>query len=537
MRKNYLSVLAGLGIALLLPFTGFTQSDYPTNAQIGQRLQSVARNNAATLTSLTKTEGGKDIWVLKIGRGDMDNKPGIAVVGGVEGYHLLSVEMALQFAEKLVAERSEALDNTTFYVFPNMSPDAYEQYFSNLKFERRGNAAKVDHDRDGSIGEDSYEDLNRDGMITMMRVESPMGDHLPSASDDRVMVKANASKGERGRYLMFTEGTDNDKDGKFNEDPAEGIAFNKSMTYKFPAFEPLAGDYPVSQRESRAMIDYLFDRWNIFAFVTFGPSNNLSSPLKYSAGDAKKRVVTSMLEKDVAINAMISEIYNETTTAKAHQQKNQGTDGDFFQWAYFHFGRLSFSTPGWWVPEMKNEEGKAIEDVQENFLAYAAEESMDDVFVPWTKVDHPDFKGQNVEVGGVKPFRMTNPSFDKVSQIAEEHTDFILKLAEMQPKLEFHNVTSEKLGNGLTRVTADLYNNSPLPTHSEMGSRSRWLRKIRVDMNKSKDDLIAGDKIMLIDQLGPFEKQTITWIVKGSGNVDVKAGAAHLGFANLNVRL
>ncbi|KEO73103.1 M14 family metallopeptidase [Anditalea andensis] len=537
MRKNYLSVLSGLGIALLLPFTALSQTDYPNLAQIGQRLQSVARDNAATLTSLTKTEGGKDIWVLKIGRGDMDNKPGVAVVGGVEGYHLLSVELALQFAEKLVAERSEALENTTFYVFPNMSPDAYEQYFSGLKFERRGNAAKVDHDRDGSMGEDTYEDLNKDGLITMMRVESPMGDHIPSSTDERVMVKANVSKGERGRYLMYTEGIDNDKDGNFNEDPAEGIAFNKNLTYKFPAFEPLAGDYPVSQKESRAMVDYLFDRWNIFAFITFGPANNLSSPLKYHAGDAKKRVVTSILEKDMAINAMISELYNETITAKAHQQKDQGTDGDFFQWAYFHFARLSFSTPGWWVPEMKNEEGKVIEDASENFLAYAQQEAMESVFVPWTKVDHPDFKGQNVEVGGIKPFLMNNPSYNKVGQLADEHTDFILKLAEMQPKLEFHNMISEKLGNGLTRITADLFNNSPLPTHSEMGAQSRWLRKIRVDINSEKKDIIAGDKIMLIDKMGPFEKQTISWIVKGSGNVEVKAGAAHVGFANLNVRL
>ena len=221
--------------------------------------------------------------MLKIGAGAMDQKPAIAVVGGVEGYHVLSVELALQFAEKLVANHASVLDKTTFYVFPNMSPDAYEQYHAALKYERRGNAVAADHDRDGRSGENGYTDLNGDGLITWMRVEDPTGEWIVSKEDDRVLVKADRAKGEAGKYSLYKESKDDDKDGKFAEDPKEGIAFNKSLTYKFPVFEPLAGDIAVSQKESRALLDYLFDQWNIFAFVTFSPANNLSSPLKYNA--------------------------------------------------------------------------------------------------------------------------------------------------------------------------------------------------------------------------------------------------------------
>jgi hypothetical protein len=536
MKRKYLSAFLGLSMVVSLPQISTAQQDYPTLSVLESRLKAVSQSRSADLQSLAQTEGGKDIWVLRLGNGDVNNKPAIAVTGGVEGYHLLGVELAVRFAEKVISEHENLLDHTTFYVFPNMSPDAYEQYFANIKYERRGNAAKNDQDRDGAFGEDPFDDLNKDGYITMMRVESPMGDHVALAGDDRIVVKADRSKGERGKYLYFTEGIDNDKDGQFNEDPQEGIAFNKSLTYKFPAFEPLAGDIPVSQVETRALVDYLFDRWNIFAFVTFGPANNLSSPLKYNAGDAKKRVVTSMLENDVKINAMISDIYKESTKQEAYHQDNQGTPGDFFQWAYFHFGRLSFSTPGWWLPEMKHDD-KTIKNREANFLAWAEEKGIEDVFVPWTKVDHPDFPGQNVEVGGLKPFVMHNPPYEMVDEIAGEQVEFITKLAQMQPKLEFHNVKSEKLNNGLTRVTADLYNNSPLPTHSEMGQKSRWLRKIRVDVNKDKKDLIAGDKIRLIDSMDAYGKQTLTWIVRGSGNLEVKAGAAHVGFATLNLKL
>lgn len=544
--RPFLTFLLGI---LFFPIVA--QNNYPTNQQINQRLQALKSDKTATLTSLTKTEGGQDIWVLKIGSGDLDNKPAIAIVGGAEGYHVLGVELAIQFAERLIGNHKEILETTTFYIFPNLSPDAYGQYHNKLKYERRGNAAKIDHDRDGSFSDDPYEDLNNDGFITQIRVESPMGNHKLHPQEARILIESDRNKGETGSYLVYSEGTDNDKDGNFNEDLVEGIAFNKSLTYKFPVFEPFAGDYPVSQPESRALLDYLFDQWNIFAFVTFSPANNLSEPLKYNAQEAKKRVVGSMLEKDVTINKMVSELYNKTITQKTFLQDNQGTDGDFFQWAYFHFGRLSFSTPGWWVPEIKakkqeNGEGeekpktpeeKPTVTKESNFMAWADREGLTDVFVPWQTVTHPDFPNQKVEVGGIKPFALHNPPFKMADSIAIEHTNFILELAKIQPKLEFHNVKVEKLSGGLSRITADLYNNSPLPTHSELGEKSRWLRKIRIDITKDKEEVLAGNTINLIDKIDAFESKTLSWIVKGSGNVEIKAGASHAGFAVLNVKL
>ncbi|SHO63825.1 M14 family metallopeptidase [Algoriphagus zhangzhouensis] len=530
MKKTLLGCLiaASMGWSSL----AFGQSDYPTLSQLNQRLQRIGSNASAELKSLTKTAGGKDIWVLKIGTGNIDEKPAIAVVGGVEGYQVVSVELATKFAESLISDHADALEKTTFYIFPNMSPDAYEQYHAELKYERRGNATSVDHDRDGAPGDNGYSDLNGDGYITMMRVEDPMGEYVVSKDDERVMIKADRSKGEAGKYSLYPESKDDDQDGKFAEDLKEGIAFNKSMTYKFPVFEPLAGDIPVSQLESRALLDYLFEQWNIFAFVTFSPANNLSSPLKYSAPNAKKRVVTSILEKDQALNAMVSGIYNETISAKPYMQNNQGTDGDFFQWAYFHFGRLSFGTPGYWTPEFK---GKSNEEV--NYLAWADSLGNTEVFVPWTEVSHPDFPGKKVEVGGIKPFAMSNPSYDKVDKIAEEHTDFILKLAAIQPSLEVQNLKIESIGNGLTRISLDLFNNSPLPTHSEMGERSRWLRKVRIDFGASEDRLISGEKIQLIDVIPAFGKESLSWIVKGKGDVTMKAGASHVGFINATFKL
>lgn len=540
MKNNLLCLAAAVFFGIL---PAAAQGDYPTNREVAQRLQQIASSKDAKLISLTKTDGGEDIWALQIGRGDVENTPAVAVTGGVEGYHVLSVELALQVAQRLLQDHQDLLETTTFYVFPNLSPDAYAQYHSNRKYERRGNAANVDQDRDGVKREDSYEDLNKDGLITAIRVESPLGKYVAHKDYPQVLMEAEgrSAEGEK-RYLKYSEGIDNDKDGNYNEDPEEGIAFNKSLTYQFPAFEPYAGDFPVSQKETRALLDYLFERWNIYAFVTFAPENNLSSPLKYNKSGADKRVVMSMLEKDVELNNMISDVYNETVSQKAYNQDNQGKGGDFFQWAYFHFGRLSFSTPGWWVPEVKAKEdstqtkkGKVTPET--NFLAWAEQEGINDVFVDWTAVNHSDFPDQKVEVGGIKPFAMSNPPYRMVDSIAKEHTDFVVKLAEMKPNIEFHNVKTEKLSGGLTRITLDVFNNSPLPTHPELGEKSRWLQKLQITVNKDKKDIVAGNTIKLSEKLGPFEKETVSWIVRGGGSATIKAGAPHTGFATMNVKL
>ncbi|WP_324720118.1 M14 family metallopeptidase [Salinimicrobium sp. HB62] len=541
MKNKFLFLLAAVCLGFL---PAAAQDDYPTNKEVAQRLQQIGSSRDAKLISLVKTEGGEDIWALQIGRGDLENKPAIAITSGVEGHHVLSAELALQVAEKIVKDHSQLLETTTFYVFPNMSPDAYSQYHNKLKYERRGNAVKVDHDRDGEISEDGYEDLNRDGMITDMRVESPLGKYIAHEDYPQILVEAEgANAAGKIRYLKLSEGIDNDKDEKFNEDLSEGIAFNKSLTYQFPVFEALAGDYPVSQKETRALLDYLFERWNIFAFVTFAPENNLSTPLKYNKQGAEKRIVTSILEKDAELNKIISDIYNETVPLKAYNQENQGKGGDFFQWAYFHFGRLSFSTPGWWIPEVKQEEKDSLNPKkgkitpETNFLAWAEKEGLDNIFVNWTEVEHPDFPNRKVEVGGIRPFAMMNPPYRMVDSIAEQHTDFVVKLAEMKPKLEFHNLETEKLSGGLTRITVDLFNNSPLPTHSEMGERSRWLQKLQITVDKEKEDILAGNTIKLSGKLGAYEKETISWIVKGNGTVTVKAGAPHTGYATMKVKL
>lgn len=547
MKKLYLFNLFFL--LVLSNVFAQNQQDYSNNASLTQRVKALAQKYPQWVKtkSLTQTLGGKDVWMLTLGSGQTENKPAIAVVGGVEGKHLLGVEMAIGFAEKLLASSATdsiktLLNKQTFYVFPNMSPDATEQYFAKVKSERSGNATKTDDDRDGKENEDGFDDLDGNGKITWMRILDPTGKYKLNSDDPRSLIPADASKGESGKYILLSEGIDNDKDGSFNEDGEGGISFNKNSSFNFKPFVAGAGEYAVSEKENRAMFDFLFDAFNVYAVVTFGPTNNLSTPVSFSPAGISKRIITGWFEADAKSNALVSERYNKITKTK-DAPKTQAESGDFSQWAYFHYGRLSFSTPGWWVPKVtpdsaRKEKKFVNEDASASYLRWAASQGITNTFTPWKAVNHPDFPGQTVEVGGIDPFVLTNPPFKMVDEIVAKHTDFVVGLAAMAPQVELVNLKTEKVSDGLTRVTLTVMNSGSLPTYTKIGDRSYFLKKIVVKVNANNNQtVISGRKTQTLESIQPKEFKELTWLIKGSGKVTIDAGSPTTGSKTIEVSL
>ncbi|WP_291403130.1 M14 family metallopeptidase [Daejeonella sp.] len=547
MKKFSKTITLMMGLFL---FYGETNAqDYSNHAQVSQRVNVLSKSypGLVKVKSLTKTYGGKDIWMLTIGTGQTEQKPAIAVVGGVEGSHLLGTELALGFAEKLLNTSNQdsvkaILSKNTFYVFPNMSPDATEQYFSALRYARSANARPTDDDRDGKVNEDPFEDINKDGKISWIRVEDPTGNYRLNPEDPRSMILADATKGEIGKYLVFSEGIDNDKDGNLNEDGEGGVHFNKNMSYAYPNFVPGSGEHMVSENENRALLDHLFEQFNIHTVITFGPFNNLSSPATFNPQAISKRIITGYFESDAKTNAHVSELYNKITGFK-DAPKTSSAGGDFANWAYFHYGRNSFSTPGWWVPKAKADTAKKqkdfkIEDQVANYLRWAESEKIENNFVSWKKIDHPDFPGKNVELGGVDPFVLLNPPFKMVDGLVKKHYDFIFSLSKKSPAIDIINVQQEKLGDGLTRITATIMNNGLMATQTKVGERSYWVKKISVKLNHTENQkIISGRKNQVLDAIEGQGYKTLSWLIKGSGKISIDAGSPTSGSKTINLSL
>jgi len=530
---------------LLLPLILFVgcfgltaQNQYNNFKTMSQKIEALSKEypSLCTVKSIVKTAGGKDIWSISIGIGDKDNKPGIAIFGGVEGNHILGKELALGFAGSLLKESASPeikglLDKITFYVFPDVSPDATEQFFSDLKYERVVNARSTDDDRDFVTDEDPYEDLNKDGFITLIRVMDLSGQFAESKEDKRVMVKADLSEGQSGGYLVYSEGIDNDKDDSFNEDGEGGVDFNRNFTYNYEEYGLNAGLYPVSEPETKAVADFLFDKFNIYAVFTFGPQDNLGQPWKYSDRPNSDRRITSIMKTDEPVNKMVSDKYHEITGAKGAPVAKT-SPGNFMEWAYYHYGRYSFGTPAWWFPVEKGKNEEAA------FLKFAEKNKMNDVFVPWTEIKHPDFPDKKTEVGGIKPFAMLNPPADTLGDLITKNYKFITAIASMHPELEFLDLKTENAGENVFRITLKVHNKGLFATCAEIGEDNDWTRIMRISLIPGTgQSFLSGKKVQMINRLEGDKSAEFSWLISGKGSLKLTAGALNTGTISSTIEL
>lgn len=547
------------------------QNQYNDFNSLTQKINKLGTDypSLCSVKSIVKTAGGRDIWMLSIGTGERDKKPGVAVLGGIDGGYVLGRELALGFAENLLKESANAdiknlLSKLTFYVFPDVSPDASAQYFSNLKFERVANTRSTDEDRDFVFDEDPFDDLNKDGFITMMRVTDPLGTYIESEDDKRFLVQADLSKGQHGSFLLYTEGIDNDKDNSYNEDGPGGVSFNKNFTFNFEEYGQNSGLHAMSEPETKAIADFLFDHFNIYATFAFGPQDNLGQPMRGSGGAATQstgqatafgqgqgggrgagagsgaaaggtgggraastgqgdRRITTIMRTDETINKLVSDKFHEITGIKGAPAAKT-TPGNFMDWSYFHYGRYSFSTPGWWVTA---ERGKTPEAA---YLKFAEDRKITNAFVPWTEIKHPDFPDKKVEVGGLKPFIMMNPPADTLGYLISKNYKFITAIAAMHPELEFLDSKVENAGEDIFRVSIKIRNKGIFATCAEVGNSNLWTRLMRISLETAKGQtFLSGQKVQRIQRLEGDKSVEFSWLISGKGTIKATAGALNVG--------
>ncbi|MHB8054824.1 MAG: M14 family metallopeptidase [Candidatus Aminicenantales bacterium] len=452
---------------------------YHKPAEVGAQLKAwVAQYPAlARLESIGKSAGGRDIQILRLaGPGPAETRPAVLVSANLEGGRIVGTEAALRLAEKLLAGYAKdkkiaaLLDARTIYVAPQLDPDGSEAYFGTVRTVRFGNDRPVDEDADGVADEDGFEDLDKDGAITQMRVKDPEGRYIPDPKEPRLMRLADAAKGEKGIYRIYSEGLDNDGDGEYNEDPAGGVEINRNFPHDFEYFAKTAGLYPVSEPETAALLKFMNDHPQIAVVLNFSSENTILN--QKQTGQAKPGSDKIKLPKELAgyvgleadQDYTLKEIAVAATAAglgggmeiteemiagflgqgaaveidKADQPildavqkdykevlktaKMEGLEkhamgvgkGSFAAYVYFQYGAPVFSTDIWQVPEQKKEEpadkitaDKLKEMTSEQFLALGEEKI--DAFLKDAGAP-PNFNGkmlmEMVKSDKIKPAQM-----------------------------------------------------------------------------------------------------------------------------------
>ncbi len=245
-----------------------------------RELRSVANgSDLVSMSSLGTSHDGREIWMVQIA----DDGPPTEQRPGVLVVGNLSGDHLLGSALALEAVRYLSggdvdLTGQVVYVIPRLNPDGAEAMFAPVRSDRRGNALPFDDDNDGRVDEDPAEDLNGDGSITVMRVADAFGAYMIDPDDDRLMKEADAAKGETGAYTLYWEGRDSDGDGFVNEDGPGGVDLDRGFQHAYPYWERDAGPHMVSEPEARALMEFMIANRNIGAIVTFGHSDNLVTP-------------------------------------------------------------------------------------------------------------------------------------------------------------------------------------------------------------------------------------------------------------------
>jgi hypothetical protein len=168
-----------------------------------------------------------------------------------------------------------------------------------------------------------------------------------------------------------------------------------------------------------------------------------------------------------------------------------------------------------------------------------------DAFVKWKEYEHPQFG--TVEIGGFKKnFGRLHPGF-LLEQDAHRNAAFSILHAYHTPKLSVMDVKEVDLGGGLKEITATIYNERLIPTHSSQDLKYKIERPDYVtlsgakvvtgfivqneDFNNVTEQKVNPEKISVANIPG-MGAVKVRWIVSGGGNYSITVDSAKGGKAS-----
>jgi len=418
---------------LLLPEPISATRKYSDPAAVNRSIEQLRQANPSLVKvhKFAVTPGGREMLMIEIGKSGT-SVPAVLVGANFSGLTPLATEAAMSLASRVVSDAS-LNGKLTWYILPIGNPDAYARFFTRPLWSDPGNGRLFNDDTDDQTDEDGYNDLDGNGIITRMRVKAHDGTWVPVEGEPRLMRKADAAKGERGIYKLYTEGIDDDGDGQYNEDVPGGTNINNNFPHLFKKFGRRSGLYPGSEPESEAMLRFAFSHPEIAMVIAFGQTNYLLSPPKggrkgsidtgsiripremgaslgidvsrtYTLAEvielvqpmlppgmtADESMIASFLGLGEVVNPMPDDMifYNEISSDYKEYLKKKGItaerldpaqpeEGSFELWAYYHLGVPVFTIDFWGLPKPTEEKKENQGDEKKNDTVKADQQKGD----------------------------------------------------------------------------------------------------------------------------------------------------------------
>lgn len=452
--------------------------------EIEQLLERYARAypDLARLESLGKSRGGRDIWLLAIRNpetGDESSKPAIYIDGNTHANEVQGAETALYVIDFVLSHYgeldpvTELVDRAVLYVVPVVNPDGRAWWFdkpSTADYPRTV-IVPYDDDRDGLVDEDGPDDLDGDGVITMMRkkVAPGEGDYRLDPEDPRALVRAGPD--ELGDYLLLgREGYDNDGDGRIDEDPVGYVDPNRTWGYDWqPRYvQSGAGDYPLQIPETRSIALWALQHPNIAAVQSF---HNAGRMILRGPGAESEPAYPPEDEKVYELIAEEGERllpgYRKLVVWKDLYTVFGSTIDHFYR---IH-GAIAFTNELYAPPDDLDGDGKTT---QQERLAFNDRLTFGRQFVPWHPVDHPQYGA--IEVGGFRPDVGRVPEGWMLEEECHRNSAFVLYHASQLPLLRFGEPEAKRLDRGLWEIVVPVVNERAIPTVTAWARQNRLHR-------------------------------------------------------------
>ncbi len=559
------------------------RSDYLDHATLTEQLKLWEQTYPALcrLESIGTTEEGRDIWMLTLGRDPDRIRPAVWVDGNMHAVELAGSSVALGIAEDVLrlhenpegaglsAPVTERLLDVLFYVVPRISPDGAEAVLKTARYVRSvPRDARVENQEPHWIAED----VDGDGQAFVMRKVDPAGELVESKDIPGLLVPRTIDD-EGPFFKVYPEGRIENFDGHTIPDPCYLGDNDPDLNRNFPfdwAAEPKqagAGPYPLSEVESRAIVQTVTARPHIFAWLnlhTFG--GVFIRPL----GDGPD---SKMEPTDLALYRQLEAWATECTgypTVSGFEQFTYVPEtplhGDLSDYAFRQRGAIAWVCELWdlfdrvGLPKKKRFVDRYGHLETEDFVKIARwdlECNEGRSMRPWTKFDHPQLGA--VELGGVDPrFGMWNPPREELATVIANQSKLFFRMAALAPRLCIDDVHVERSGDVAT-VTATIRNDGYLPTYVLASSKALpWNQPIFVDA--------AGEGVELLDAAqshreaghlqgwgtgrfsgagalffqrtrGTVSEKVLSWTVRGKGSLTLVAGSDRTGWIEHTIEI
>jgi hypothetical protein len=532
------------------------------------------------LTSIARTPEGRDVWLLAIGPEPERVRPAVWVGGNIHAIELAGASVALAIAEDalrvhlepdalgLAAPLVDRLRDVVFYVVPRISPDGAEHVL------RTGRSVRsVPRDARVERGQPRWipGDIDGDGQARAMRVRDPGGELVEAREFPGLLVERTLED-EGPFYKLYPEGVIEHFDGKHVPSPFflgdNPIDLNRNFPWSWaPPHEQIgAGPFAASEPESRGIVEYATAHPEIFAWIdlhTFG--GVVIRPFGH-APDAK------LDQEDLAVFRQLEAWMAEHTgypTVSGYDEFLYEPDkplrGDLSDYAYNQRGALAYVVELW---DLFKRLGMAR---PAKFVQYYDRVSRADLvklawwdrdendgrsFPPWRPFDHPQLGP--VEIGGIDPrVGIWNPPLHELAPLCASQALAFLHVAALAPRLRIAAIRRHPLPGGLTRVEVAIQNDGYLGSYGLRSAQKLDFNEpvyatARAEGCELVDPGAAHQRLGHLDGWGhglhtganlpvyPGTRGTshtawATYLIRGTGALDVRIGACRAGFVTTRI--